>query len=277
MFTVIKRSTISMMRWSKSQTADIDDCQGAVVVNVASREGLLSDLEARLSVRVGFCLATLNLDHVTKLRRMPDFRAAYLRHSHVTADGNPIVWLARLAGQKIDLITGADLIDPIVGIAARCGVSVALFGATQESLQDASRALKQRYPDIVVALTISPPMGFDPKGADADAAIKRLGASGAGLCFIALGAPKQELFAVHANEELPQMGFVSIGAGLDFISGRQARAPKIVRRFAVEWVWRLISNPRRLALRYGACIVILPQLLGTALMSRFQIRRGSVR
>lgn len=266
-----------MMRWSKFQTVGPHDDQSAVVVNVASRAGLLSDLESRLSTRSGFCLATLNLDHVTKLRRMPDFRAAYLRHSHVTADGNPIVWLSRLAGQKIDLITGSDLIDPVVGLAARSGVSIALFGATKESLQDAARALTQRYPGLVIALTMSPPMGFDPKGADADSAIEQLTASGAGLCFIALGAPKQELFAAYASERLPRMGFVSIGAGLDFISGRQARAPRIVRKFAAEWLWRLASNPRRLAVRYGACIVILPRLLGRALMSRFQIGRGSVR
>ena len=113
-------------------------------------------------------------------------------------------------------------------------------------------------------------MGFDPTGEEANACIEALNASGAGLCFLALGAPKQEIFAAHAQARLPHMGFMSIGAGLDFIAGRQRRAPKIVRRFAAEWLWRLSLDPGRLFKRYAACIAVLPGLCVTAL----QIRLG---
>ena len=113
-------------------------------------------------------------------------------------------------------------------------------------------------------------MGFDPKGESADQAIAALEAAGARLVFLALGAPKQEVFAARAQARLPQTGFLSIGAGLDFLSGTQTRAPKIVRRLALEWFWRLIHSPMRLARRYGQCFMILPALVLRALRSRNQ-------
>ena len=85
---------------------------------------------------------------------------------------------------------------------------------------------------------------------------------------MALGAPKQEIFASRAQKELPQMGFLSIGAGLDFISGHQKRAPRLVRRFALEWLWRLALSPKRLIGRYLGCFAVLPGLTWAALKAR---------
>jgi N-acetylglucosaminyldiphosphoundecaprenol N-acetyl-beta-D-mannosaminyltransferase len=113
-------------------------------------------------------------------------------------------------------------------------------------------------------------MGFDPAGPAADAAIDAIGQSGARLVFLALGAPKQEIFAARAFGRLPGAGFVSIGAGLDFISGAQRRAPKLVRLLAAEWLWRMALSPRRLAGRYAACLAALPPLTTRALAARMQ-------
>lgn len=239
-----------------------------ITVTVRDAAGLLADLDARLRSGRGFAVATLNLDHVVKLRRLPDFRAAYLRHSHVTADGNPIVWLARLAGQDVSLVPGSELVAPVAGIAARAHVPVALFGATEEALAAAGAALKAELPDLDIVAEIAPPMGFDPQSPDADRMIEALAASGARLCFLALGAPKQELFAARALARLPETGFLSIGAGLDFLAGRQTRAPRLVRALAAEWLWRLAGNPRRLAGRYAACLAILPALVLRAMRTR---------
>jgi len=235
-----------------------------IVVTAGDRQALMADLESRLAEGQGFSLATLNLDHIVKIRHNLAFRAAYARHSHVTADGNPIVWLCRFAGQKVDLIPGSELIDPVAGLAARLAVKVAFLGSTEDSLQAASAALRALHPGLEIVAIISPPMGFDPEGPAADASIEALRASGASLCFLALGAPKQELFAARAQAGLPRVGFLSIGAGLDFLSGSQSRAPLLVRRLALEWLWRLVSNPRRLTARYAACFAILPAALRLA-------------
>jgi exopolysaccharide biosynthesis WecB/TagA/CpsF family protein len=253
-----------MMFWSEQGG---DGARG-VTVNAASRAALLAELEARLAAGTGFSVATLNLDHVVKLRQTAAFREAYLAQTHVTADGNPIVWLMRLAGREVELVTGSDLVDPVAALAARLGAEVALVGSTQTTLSLAGEELARRHPGFRTVATISPPMGFDPVGPAADALIADIRRSGARLCLVALGAPKQEIFAARAQAALPDVGFLSIGAGLDFIAGSQRRAPPIMRRFAAEWLWRLVTDPGRLAVRYAACAGSLPGLTLEALRCR---------
>lgn len=217
----------------------------------------------------GFALATLNLDHIVKLRQRSDFKTAYEAHSHVVADGNPIVWLSRLAGRPVELVPGSDLIAPLSKLAAEHDVPIALLGATEETLGSAAKHLEQVYPGLRVVAQIAPPFGFDPARDDAVSYLETIKASGAKLCFLALGAPKQELLAARGIALVPECGFVSIGAGLDFISGSQTRAPRWVRKLALEWVWRMLGNPRRLATRYGRCILIMPGLIWQALWFRY--------
>jgi len=254
------------VNWSAS--TENPSGQGGIVVNVPSREALLEGMETRLRAGQGFSVATLNLDHVVKLRRDPAFRAAYARQSHVTADGNPIVWLSRLSGRKVRLAPGSELVEPAAGLAARLGLPVAFVGSTAPALERAAERLAARHPELNVVSRIAPAMGFDPEGHEADVAIDALGRSGARVAFLALGAPRQEIFAARAQERLPQTGFLSIGAGLDFVAGTQTRAPAFVRAVAAEWLWRLATDPGRLARRYGACIVILPGLTWAAWRER---------
>lgn len=247
------------------------DAGGAIAVTVPDRASLLGDIAARFEAGEGFSVATLNLDHVVKLSRDPAFRAAYGAQTHVTADGNPIVWLSRLAGQGgVRLVPGSELIDPVAALAAEKGVPVAFFGSDEATLAAAAEALARRHPGLKVVCRISPPMGFDPEGRAADEAIGSLAASGARLVFVAMGAPKQEIFAARAQARMPEAGFLSIGAGLDFVAGRQTRAPVWVRGVAGEWLWRLAGDPGRLAGRYGACLAKLPELTLRALSTRFR-------
>lgn len=247
------------MNWSGTRSED-------VIVTVADRAALLADIAHRLAQGRGFSVATLNLDHVVKLGRDPAFRAAYAAHTHVTADGNPVVWLSRLAGQRaVTLVPGSELIVPVAVLAARAGVPVAFLGATEASLATAARALKAAVPGLNVVLTLAPAMGFDPAGETAERAIRAIGDSSARIVFLALGAPRQECFAARAQQRLPATGFLSIGAGLDFVSGAQKRAPAWVRACAAEWLWRLAGDPRRLGGRYAACLAALPGLTLRAL------------
>jgi|TARA_R110000851_G_scaffold106607_3_gene226011 exopolysaccharide biosynthesis WecB/TagA/CpsF family protein len=236
------------------------------VIRISPRDAsrLLSVLTERLRDRRGFALATLNLDHLVKLRHDSAFLAAYAKHDLVVADGNPVVWLSRIARRPVGLVPGADMVVPMVRLAAKAGVSVALVGSTEAALRAAEEGLCARIPGLVIAARIAPPMGFDPMGPQGTEVIAALRASGAGLCLLALGAPKQEIFAARAHVALPHAGFASIGAGLDFIAGIQPRAPLWVRRLALEWLWRMVSSPRRMLPRYARCAAILPGLMVAA-------------
>lgn len=237
-------------------------------VDATGRDALLTDLEARLGSGRGFTVATINLDHVEKLRKSEPFREAYAAQTHVVADGNPIVWVSRLAGAPVELIPGCELVEPMAEAAARRGAAVAMLGGTQASLEAAAERLTARLPELKIAATIAPPMGFDPYGPEADAALEALAASGARLVFLALGAPKQEIFAARAQRALPNVGFLSIGAGIDFISGAQTRAPRWFRQRAMEWLWRAATDPRRLMKRYARCALLLPGLALDAVRRR---------
>lgn len=262
------------VEWMRTETAHADSKSRGIAINVPDKDHLLADVRAHFEARRGFSLATLNLDHVVKLRDDAAFRAAYTAHSHVTADGNPIVWLSKIARTPVSLLAGADLIAPLADVAAVTHTRVALLGSTEATLSAAAAALMADHAGLEVAARIAPPMGFDPTGTLADEYIMQLEAAEVGLCFLALGAPKQELFAAYAASKTARVGFVSIGAGLDFIAGTQKRAPKFIRLIAAEWFWRLLTNPRRLALRYARCFGVLPGLLRSALKAR-RINRHS--
>lgn len=231
-----------------------------IVVNTPSQSALMTIVLERLRAETGFAIATLNLDHLVKMRRFAAFRRAYKLQDLVVADGNPVVWLSRLAGRPVSLVPGSELVEPLAEMATREHIPVALLGATKQTLESAAAVLKGRHPGLDVAACLAPGQGFDANGEEAGRLIEDLRRSGARLTFLALGAPRQEMFAARCREALPEMGFVSIGAGLDFLAQTQRRAPVWMQRAALEWLWRMMSNPRRLASRYAWCALALPSL-----------------
>lgn len=244
---------------------------GELGITVARRDELLAQMEARLANGEGFAVATMNLDHIVKLQRDRAFRSAYQAQSQVVADGNPVVWLCRLAGRKVELVPGSDLIGPVAAMAARIGAPMALVGATQDVLDRSAQRLVAAHPGLQIVARVAPPMGFVPEGPGAESVLDQVASSGARIVLLAMGAPKQERLAALGRMRHPGLGFLSIGAGLDFIAGTQRRAPLWMRGLALEWLWRLVDSPWRLGGRYMACAVALPGLAVAALAER---RRG---
>lgn len=237
-------------------------------VNMPNASALLDEVRRRFAAGEGFALATINLDHLVKLANDTGFRGIYAAQDLICADGNPIVWLSKLARKPVSLVPGSEMVEPLAKLAAEMQIPVALFGSTDDSLAAAAQALEARAPGLEVVCTIAPPMGFDAGGDVARDMLREIEASGARLTFVALGAPKQETFAALGRQITPSVGFASIGAGLDFLSGLQTRAPKWVQAIAMEWLWRMLSNPARLFKRYLMCALILPGHAWTAWRQR---------
>ena len=220
-------------------------------VNIATQAELIRRVIADAKLHRSGAVFTLNLDHLVKLREDARFRTAYDAAAYVSADGAPVVSIAGRQGHAVDRVTGADLVVPLCEAAAAAGVSIHLFGTSDVIRDAAAEKLLADIPGLVIAGSESPPRGFDPEGEAAQAAAERIAASGAGICFIALGAPKQELFAHAAVERSTGVMFICIGAALDFISGHSKRAPAIFQSTGTEWVWRFLQEPRRLGMRYA--------------------------
>jgi len=234
---------------------------GGWPINIATQSQAVSEIVEAASRGESFAAFTLNLDHLDKLKRDARFREAYAAARFITADGAPVAFLASLQGTRIERTTGADLVIPLTQAAAQQQLPIYLFGTQPEILNGAAKVLEERAgPGVLIVGRASPERGFDPEGAAAEAAIDDIVASGARLCLVALGAPKQELFAAKAVARGGRTGFVCIGAGLDFLVGAQVRAPVIMQKFGLEWFWRLASDPGRLAQRYARCAIVLAEI-----------------
>lgn len=249
-----------------SQTRQQDNLTvDGVAINIPSMSEAVSSILAATQSGDSFSVYTLNLDHVTQLQNHPEFRAAYRRARFVTADGFPIVVLGRLAGTHIERTTGADLVEPVCEQAGQNGIPVFFLGSNNLTLHRTRRRLSERFQGLEIVGSYSPRANFDPYSDEADRAIHEIRISGARLCFVALGAPKQEIFAARCLDEVPGVGFLCIGAALDFIAHTQDRAPEITQKIGLEWAWRMLHSPRRLGPRYARCVAIVPGLVARIL------------
>jgi len=233
----------------------------SVSINIASISEAVSAIVDAAERGDNFSVCTLNLDHVVLLERRADFRNAYRRARFVTADGFPIVALSRMIGSQISRTTGADLVDPLCAAAQRRNLPIFLLGTNSLALAETAKQLSQKYRGINLVGYFTPGRNFDPYSREADFAIEAIRRSGARLCFVALGAPKQEIFAARCLDRLDGTGMLCIGAALDFIAGTQTRAPLFTQKTGLEWAWRMIREPRRLGPRYARCMAVVPKLV----------------
>jgi exopolysaccharide biosynthesis WecB/TagA/CpsF family protein len=232
-----------------------------LAINVSGLSDAVRRIFSRLALSTSFLVCTVNMDHLVKRRRDPMFRKAYGEAEIVTADGFPIAALVRLGGGAISRAPGADLVLPVCAEAATRKVGVFLMGTTLPALSAAARRLVASYPGLEICGVYAPPQNFDARSDAASEAIAIIRESGARICFVALGAPRQEMFATRAIKETSNVAFVAIGGALDFLAGTQSRCPPFLRRFYLEWFWRMMLNPRRLGMRYLRCAMLLMVLL----------------
>jgi N-acetylglucosaminyldiphosphoundecaprenol N-acetyl-beta-D-mannosaminyltransferase len=226
----------------------------------ASRRVLQWEREGRSAY---VCVATV---HMT----METFDSAAFRQvvngaDLVTPDGRPLVWALRSLGVKsASQVRGTDLMTHVAELAARESVPIGLYGGTSELLEVLVRVLKARYPEVRVVCQIAPP--FRPLRPEEDEAVTReIIASGARILFVGIGCPKQERWMVaHKNRIRAVM--LGVGAAFDFHTGRVAQAPHWMQVAGLEWVFRLLMDPRRLWKRYAKhnprfVVLLLMQLL----------------
>lgn len=196
-------------------------------------------------------LVTMNLDHVVTLRRNKEFQAAYRSAWIVTADGTPVYLYARARGLRIPgRVTGADLFPEILEQLS-AGLHRPFFVASSEETAAQIRAaLKKKGFSMRDFDTVVPPSGFERDTTNSEAIAKRIRRLRTTHLFFGLGAPKSEIWMHQHREELGDIYGFAFGAGLDFFAGTAKRAPRIMQRSGLEWLWRFSQQPRRLFRRY---------------------------
>ena len=195
-------------------------------------------------------VATANVDFLQRADSDPAMREALVSADLVTADGMPLVWWSRMLGEVIpQRVTGSDLVEPLVARAAREGHGVYFLGGLPGAAAATAAMLQQRHPELRVAGVSEARVDLQDTAAMA-VITQAIRDSGAALLLVALGSPKQELFLHrHLADTGARVG-LGIGATFDFLSGRIRRAPKLMRRCGLEWLFRAATEPARLGRRY---------------------------
>jgi len=194
-------------------------------------------------------VATANVDFIVNALIDPEVRLILQEASLTTADGMPLVWAARLLGVNLaGRVAGADLVPLLVAQAAQKGQSVFFLGGAVGVAARAADILKQRHPELIVAGVLSPPFSsvleMDPSIVDA------VKAAHADILLVAFGNPKQEKWISMHKHELGVPVAMGVGGSLDFIAGSTTRAPGWMQHTGLEWLHRMLHNPRRLVRRY---------------------------
>lgn len=196
----------------------------------------------------GGAVFTPNVDHVVNAEGDLDFRHAYQRADFCFVDGTPLLWASRALGWPLpEKISGSDLVLPLMHLSAERGWRVYLFGGGTGVARQAATLLESRH-GVQICGWDDPQVGA--RGACAPEALDRMRQARPQVVLAALGSPKQELFIQSAREALRPAVLLGIGAGLDFLVGAARRAPKWMSNIGLEWLYRLIREPRRLWRRY---------------------------
>jgi N-acetylglucosaminyldiphosphoundecaprenol N-acetyl-beta-D-mannosaminyltransferase len=191
-------------------------------------------------------IVTPNVDHVVRAHREPELRELYEAADLCVCDSRILRLLARFSGIKLPLVAGSDLAAALFAEVIEPGERVAVIGGTRKTL----KRLRARYPEVQF-LHHEPPRGLRDNAEARRAATAFLAAAEARFAFIAVGSPQQEMIAKEAREHPGATGVaLCIGAALEFLTGEQKRAPRVLQKLGFEWAHRLATNPRRLWRRY---------------------------
>lgn len=193
------------------------------------------------------CVACVN--SVIEARDDPGFRASMNGADLVTPDGRPLAWALRWLGiPSASQVRGADLTGAVLRRAASEEIPVGFYGSTDRVLTALLEHAGDRWPGLKVAYRFSPPF-TEPTSEEDSEVMSRLGASGAKILFVGLGCPKQEIWMARHRGRFAGV-MLGVGAAFDFLAGEKKQAPRAMQRWGLEWLFRLVTEPRRLWKRY---------------------------
>lgn len=192
-------------------------------------------------------LCTVNVAILMAMRANQRLQKFINNADIIVADGKPLVWFAPLFGVQLpERIAGIDLIYELCRKAEEKKLGVYFLGAKSHVLKEAVRKIQNSYPKLKIS-------GFSDGYFTADEALERvsdINRSGADILFVAMGVPRQDYFIDAYRKNLNVKLSIGVGGSLDVISGEMRRAPKLLQKIGLEWLFRLTQEPKRLFKRY---------------------------
>lgn len=231
-------------------------------------------IEYMVASRRPHYLATANVDFTVQALRDPELRRILVEAHLVVCDGMPLVWASKWLGNPLpERIAGSDLVPLLLQISERKGYRVFFLGGREDISQRAVDNALAKHPNLQVAGVYSPP--FAPlEKMDHDGICQKIRESQADLLFVSFGCPKQEKWIAKNYRECGAAVAVGVGATIDFLAGAVARAPRWMQASGLEWIFRLLQEPRRLFRRYAEGLFVF----GAAILRQaWQLRASAVK
>lgn len=200
------------------------------------------------------CLANVHM--IMEAYSNPIFKKVLDQADLVTPDGRPLVWMLRKLGiHNQNQVAGMDVFLNLCDLAENAGIKIYFLGSTEDILIKIKNKLNQEYPILKVAgMKAIPYISIDEIFQSQDRElIEEINSSGAGIVFICLGCPKQEIWMAQ-HQGLIQGVMIGVGAVFSMYAGINPRAPHWIQHIGMEWLYRLLQEPRRLWHRYGSTI-----------------------
>lgn len=196
---------------------------------------------------------TPNVDHLINLRKDKDFRAAYSIADYRLCDGQILFFAARFLGKPIkEKISGSDFFPAFYQHHHNNrNIKIFLLGAAEGVAHKAQILINRKVGREMVVGSYSPSWGFEKNAAECRAIIDMIHNSGATVLAVGLGSPKQEKWLYQYRDQLKNIKiFMAIGATIDFEAGHKSRAPRWMSNIGLEFLYRILQEPRRLWKRY---------------------------
>jgi N-acetylglucosaminyldiphosphoundecaprenol N-acetyl-beta-D-mannosaminyltransferase len=195
---------------------------------------------------------TANLDHLRRYRRSRVARDLIDEADLVVADGMPVIWASRLAGEPLPKrVSGSSMVWSICQTASAEGLSVFLLGGDPGVAERAAQVFRDTYPGLEIAGVACPPIGFESDTQELARIQAQVTDADPQLVFVALGFPKQDLLIRGLRSALPSASFLGVGISLSYATGDLSRPPSWICQLGLEWAYRLWQEPtRRLVRRY---------------------------
>ncbi len=218
-----------------------------VPLDLLTRAQTMERVERAMRTRTRVQHVVVNVAKIVNARRNDLLRRDIVESDIVNVDGMGVVWGARALGIAVpERVTGIDLMDDVLTLCARHGFRPYVFGATQPVLKQAVARMQERWPALEFA-------GwrdgyFSPR--DEPGIVAEIKQSGADCLLVAISSPVKENFIHRYRDELGVPFLMGVGGSIDVMAGAITRAPRWVQRAGLEWLYRVVQEPRRMWKRY---------------------------
>jgi N-acetylglucosaminyldiphosphoundecaprenol N-acetyl-beta-D-mannosaminyltransferase len=218
-------------------------------IHIASYPHALAGVISSAKQRESRYICVANVHMLMEAYDSPEFASMVNHADLVVPDGMPLVWMMRLKGQKNQQrVYGPTLMLHVLEAAARENIPVGFYGGRPDVLETLVSKMRTRYAGLNVAYSCSPPFGELSHDEDEEI-VKDMYRSGVRILFVGLGCPKQEVWMANHRGRVNAV-MIGVGAAFDFHAGVKPQAPVWVQGLGMEWLFRLLTEPRRLWKRY---------------------------